>query len=63
IKSAPAPAAPISKNSFEKSPLRKNEITKNVIKNIAAVPKSPIMPRHPIQNIEKPKNSVKFFFS
>ena len=56
------PAAPTTRTSLEKSPLRRNEITRNVTKNMIAVPKSPIIARQPRQNTEKPMNMVKFFF-
>ena len=50
------------KKSFEKSPLRRNEIIRNVTKNIIAVPKSPMIPRHPRQYAEKPIKIQRFFF-
>ena len=48
--------------SLEKSPLRRNDIIRNVVKNISAVPKSPIRARHPRQNTENIMNTVRFFF-
>ena len=57
-----AAAEPAIRNSLEKSPLLRKEIIRNVTKNIIAVPKSPIMPRHPRQKAEKPINTHRFFF-
>ena len=56
------PAAPTISISFEKSPLRRNEITRKVTKNIIAVPKSPMIARHPRQKTENAMNIVRFFF-
>ena len=54
---------PTISSSFENSPLRRNEITRNVTKKIAAVPKSPISPRQPKQNAANPMKIHRFFFS
>ena len=49
--------------SFVKSPLRRNEITKKLTKNIKAVPKSPISARQMKQNPENSMNIKEFLFS
>lgn len=45
-----------------KSPERINEIKRKVIKNMSAVPKSPINASNPTQTAENIINSNKFFF-
>ena len=62
IMSPMSPAAPTISISFEKSPLLRKEITRKVTKNIMAVPKSPMIARHPRQNTENSMNMVRFFF-
>ena len=55
------PEAPKIRMIFEKSPLRRKEMTRNVTKKISAVPKSPMSARQPRQKTEKPMNINRFF--
>ena len=55
--------APTMRISLEKSPLRRKAMTRKVTKKIAAVPKSLISAKQPIQKAEKIIKTVRFPFS
>ena len=61
ISRTPVAATATMSISFEKSPERRNDMTRKVTKKIAAVPKSLISASAPRQNIESPINRVRFF--
>ena len=55
---APTPVSII----LDRSPLRRKETTRYVVKKISAVPKSPIIARQPRQNSEKAAYIIVLFF-
>ena len=57
---APNTAPPQISDSVAQSPERRYAMTRNVIKKMAAVPKSLIMPKRPMQTPVSTMNSVRF---